>query len=38
MDSEGWVDLEQLLMSLCIDKRWELLTENDLRKMIDVFG
>jgi len=36
LDSEGWVDIEQLLLSLHTDKKWESITESDLRRMIDV--
>lgn len=36
LDSEGWVDIEQLLSALRSDKQWKTITENDLRKMIEV--
>ncbi|MCL6605221.1 MAG: RNA 2'-phosphotransferase [Paenibacillus sp.] len=36
LDSEGWVDIEQLISSLRNDKQWKAITENDLGKMIEV--
>jgi putative RNA 2'-phosphotransferase len=36
LDSEGWVDIELLLLALRIDKQWESMTESDLRRMIIV--
>jgi len=36
LDSQGWVDIEQLLSALSSDKQWKGITENDLRKMIEV--
>jgi putative RNA 2'-phosphotransferase len=36
LNSEGWVDIEQLLLAICIDKKWESITESNLRKMIDI--
>ncbi|OAB38461.1 RNA 2'-phosphotransferase [Paenibacillus glacialis] len=35
LDSEGWVDIEHLLLSLHTDKKWESITESDLRRMVD---
>lgn len=36
LDNEGWVSIEQLLMALRLDNQWGLLSENDLRTMIEV--
>lgn len=34
LDENGWVDVEQLLMSLREDKQWDSVTEEDLNAMI----
>lgn len=36
LDSEGWVDIAQLLSALHMDKQWKAVTESDLKKMIEV--
>ncbi|QOS97237.1 RNA 2'-phosphotransferase [Brevibacterium sp. JNUCC-42] len=36
LDGEGWVDIKQLLLAIRIDKQWNAVTENDLRKMIEI--
>ncbi|WP_244562961.1 RNA 2'-phosphotransferase [Paenibacillus uliginis] len=35
MDSEGWVETEQLVMALRLDKQWDLLQAGDLSNMLD---
>lgn len=36
LDNEGWVSIEQFLQALRLDNQWEFVSENDLRKMIEV--
>lgn len=36
LDSEGWVEIEQLLTALRFDNQWKEITENELSKMIEI--
>lgn len=36
LNSEGWVGIEQLLSAVRSNKHWKTITENDLRKMIEL--
>lgn len=36
LDSEGWIEIEQLLSALRLNKQWESVNENDLATMIEL--